>query len=129
WVLPPFFARVSVLFLASYLAVAFGPALGFYPARCPARVFSLDFGCRGRAASRRSSMGCARRNRNSRDGGGGRRRSRPRTPPAPPQAAWAPSTWVAAPLVSDITTRETASGSPRTSPRTRCAVLHVLGTF
>jgi hypothetical protein len=26
-------------------------------------------------------------------------RSRPRTPPAPPQAAWAPSTWVAAPLV------------------------------
>src|SRR5262249_4522192 len=33
------------------------------------------------------------------DGGGGRRRSRPRTLSAPPQAAWAPSTWVAAPLV------------------------------
>src|SRR5262249_20909464 len=52
-----------------------------------------------------------------------------RTPPAPPQAAWAPSTWVAAPLVSDITTRETPSGSLRTSPRTRCTFLHVLGAF
>src|SRR5262249_61365778 len=36
---------------------------------------------------------------------------RPRTPPAPPQAAWAPSTWVAAPLVSPITTREPPLGS------------------
>src|SRR5262249_30343882 len=80
-----------------------GPDLGFDlgldPARCPARDPVPGFGCRGRAASRRSSMGCARRSRNSRDGGGGRRRSRPRTPPAPPQAAWAPSTWVAAPLI------------------------------
>src|SRR5262249_37413229 len=59
-----------------------------------------DLGSRGRAASRRSRIGCARRNRNSRDdGGGGLRRSRPRTPPAPPQAAWAPSTWVAAPVI------------------------------
>src|SRR5262249_27084007 len=89
-----------------------------------------DPGSRGRGASRRSSMGCARRSRrNSRDGGGGRRRSRPRTPPAPPQAAWAPSTWVAAPLVSPMTTREPPLGSPRASPHTRCVFLHILGAF
>src|SRR5262249_31090725 len=88
---------------------------GFDLARCLgpdlARGLVPDLGRRGRAASRRSSIGCARRSRNSRDGGGGRRRSRPRTPPAPPPAAWAPSTWVAAPLVSYIRTRQTPSGS------------------
>jgi len=67
-------------------------------ARHPARDLVPDLGGSGHAASRRSSIGCAQRSRrNSRDGGGGRRRSRPRTPPAPPQAARAPSTWVAAP--------------------------------
>src|SRR5262249_18158745 len=84
----------------SDLAAGLGPDLGPDPARHPARDLVPDFGRRGRAASRRSSIGCARRNRNSRDdAGGGRRRSRPRTPPAPPQAARAPSTWVAAPLI------------------------------
>src|SRR5207253_9232786 len=56
----------------------------------------------GRAATRRGIgwTECARRSRrNSRDGGGGRRRSRPCLSPAPPQAAMALSTWVAAPLI------------------------------
>src|SRR5262249_54637434 len=76
-------------------------------------------------------MGCARRSRrNSRDGGGGRRRSRPRTPPAPPQAAWAPSTWVAAPLVSPMTTREAPSGSPtHFAPHSVRFSPHALGAF
>src|SRR5262249_18183253 len=83
----------------SDLVADLGSGLGLDPARCPARGLVPDFGRRARAASRRSSMDCARRSRNSRDGGGGRRRSRPRPPPAPPQAAKAPSAWGAAPLV------------------------------
>src|SRR5439155_483265 len=86
--------------LAAGLVFDLGPDLGPDPARCPARGLDPDLGRRGRAASRQAWIGCVRRSRNSRDdGGGGRRRSRPRTPSAPPQAAWAPSTWVAAPLV------------------------------
>src|SRR6266508_1984790 len=59
-------------------------------------------GPRDCAATRRGWVGwnSARRSRrNSRDGGGGRRRSRPCISPAPPQAAMALSTWVAAPLI------------------------------
>src|SRR5262249_45007463 len=79
------------------------------------------------AASRRSSMGCARRSRrNSRDGGGGRRRSRPRTPPAPPQAAWAPSTWVAAPFVLGHDNARAAVGFATHSVR---FLAHALGAF
>src|SRR5262249_61243303 len=57
--------------------------------------------------------GLARRRsrRNTREGGGGRRRSRPCIPPAPPQAAMALSTWVAAPLILASITRETRLGS------------------
>src|SRR5262249_3525150 len=78
--------------LVADLGLALGPEL--------ARDLVPDFARRDRAASRRRWIGRARRNnRNSRDGGGGRRRSRPRTPPRPPQAATAPSTWVAAPLI------------------------------
>src|SRR5262249_52701783 len=84
-------------------------------------------GPRDCAATRRGWVGwnSARRSRrNSRDGGGGRRRSRPCLPPAPPQAAMALSTWVAAPLILASITRETRLGSLADKGCLRFAAAH-----